>query len=217
MGVKMQLDIDYLRNRASNLNDDELFKIAFDDSHEYQLDAVQVAREELIKRGHVIRQVGNEIVNTRPALAEPEYKGVRGWLLLFCLGLTVFTPLLTIRSLAMACIKSLEYFDQFPGLLVITVIDTILSLGLIAFGFYAGVGLWGIRPGAVKMAKRYLLCILGYQAISAILTFMAGLLSGSTANLISQVALDVLRSVIYFAVWNSYLDKSKRVAATYHC
>jgi hypothetical protein len=217
MGVKMQLDIDYLRNRASNLNDDELFKIAFDNSHEYQPDAVQVAREELIKRGHVIRQDGNEIVNTRPAPAEKEYKGVGGWLLLFCLGLTVFTPLLTIGSLAMAFIKSLEYFDQFPGLLVITVIDTILSLGLIAFGFYAGIGLWSIRPGAVKMAKRYLLCILGYQAISAILTFMAGLLTATTANMISQVALDALRSVIYFAIWYSYLDKSKRVAATYHC
>jgi uncharacterized protein DUF2569 len=216
-GVKMQLDNDYLRNRASNLSDDELFKIAFDDSHEYQPDAVQVAREELIKRGHVLGQDGNEIVVTRPEPAEPQYKGVGGWLLLLCLGLTVFTPLLTIGSLATAYRMSLEYFDQFPGLLVITVIDTILSLGLIAFGFYAGIGLWSIRPGAVKMAKRFLLCTLGYQAIAAILQFMAGLPSTATATILSQVAICVLRSVIYFAVWYSYLDKSKRVAATYHC
>jgi uncharacterized protein DUF2569 len=216
MGVKMQLDIDYLRNRASRLNDDELFKIAFDDSHEYQPDAVQVAREELIKRGHVIRQDGNEVVVTRPAPAEPEYKGVGGWLLLLCLGLTVFTPLLTIGSLATTYRSSLEYFVQFPGLLVVTVIDTIFSLGLMAFGFYAGIGLWSIRPGAVKMARRFLLCTLGYQAIAAILPFMAGLPPETTAEMTGQIARDVLRSVIYFAIWYSYLDRSRRVAATYH-
>src|SRR5262245_42707181 len=167
--VKMQLDNDYLRNRASNLSDDELFKIAFDDSHEYELDAIQVAREELIKRRHVIRQDGNETVVTRPAPAEPEYKGVGGWLLLLCLVLTVFNPLFTMRLLAPEVRESLSYFVQFPGLLVITVIYTILSLGIVAFSIYAGVGLWSIRPGAVQMAKRFLLCLLGYHAIAAIL------------------------------------------------
>ena len=212
----MPIDIDHLRNRASNLNDDELFKIAFDNSHEYQPDAVQVAREELIKRGHVIRQGENEIVVTRPAPAEPQYKGVGGWLLLLCLGLTVFTPLLTMGSLAMGVRESLSYFDQFPGILVMTVIDTILSLGLVAFSIYAGTGLWSIRPGAVQMAKRFLLCFLGYQAIAAILPFTAGLPSAATEAMIATVARDLFRGVIYFAVWYSYLNKSKRVIATYH-
>jgi Protein of unknown function (DUF2569) len=170
----------------------------------------------LIKRGHVIRQDGNEVVVTRPAPAEPEYKGVGGWLLLLCLVLTVFSPVLTIGSLAMAYGSSLEHFVQFPGLLVVTVIDTILSLGLTAFGFYAGIGLGSIRLGAVKMAKRYFLCVLGYQAIAAILPFMAGLPSEATADMIGQIARNVLRSFIYFAIWYSYLDRSKRVAATYH-
>jgi len=212
----MQLDNDYLRNRASNLSDDELFKIAFDDSHEYQPDAVQVAREELIKRGNVIRQDGNETVVTRPAPAEPQYKGVGGSLLLLCLGLTVFTPLLTMRSLATEVRESLSYFDQFPGILVIAVIDTILSLGIVAFSIYAGIGLWSIRPAAVQMAKRYLLCFLGYQAIAAILPFTAGLPWAATEGMIATGATHLLRGVIYFAVWYSYLNKSKRVIATYH-
>jgi hypothetical protein len=213
----MPIDIDQLRNRLSNLNDDELRKIAFANSHEYYPDTVQVAREELIKRGYDIRQEENEAADTSLAPAEPRYKGVGGWLLLLCLGLTVFTPLLTIRLLAMGFSESSKYFNQFPGLLVITVTDTVLSLGLMAFSIYAGTGLWSIRPGAVQMAKQYLLCFLGYQAIAAILPFMAWLPSAATKAMIGTIAMNTLRGVIYFAVWYSYLNMSKRVTATYHC
>jgi Protein of unknown function (DUF2569) len=212
----MPIDIDQLRNRLSNLNDDELRKIAFANSHQYYPDTVQVAKEELIKRGYDIRQEENEAADTSLAPAEPRYKGVGGWLLLLCLGLTVFTPLLTIPLLAMGFSESSKYFNQFPGLLVITVTDTVLCLGLMVFSIYAGTGLWSIRTGAVQMAKRYLLCFLGYKAIAAILPFMAGLPSAATKAMIGTVAMDTLRGVIYFAVWYSYLSMSKRVIATYH-
>ena len=150
------------------------------------------------------------------APAEPRYKGVGGWLLLLCLVLTVFGPLITLGSFAAGYSETSKYFDQFPGLLVITVIDTFLSVGLMAFSVYAGTGLWSIRPGAVQMAKRFLLCFLGYHAIGAILPFMAGLPSAVNEALIAQIAKDTIRGVISFAVWYSYLNKSKRVSATYN-
>jgi len=153
-------------------------------------------------------------VTTAPA--ESRYKGVGGWLLLFCLGLTVFSPLITLGSLAAAYGESSKYFHQFPGLLVIAVIDTFLSVGLAAFSVYAGIGLWTIRPGAVQMAKRYLLFFLGYLAIAAILPFMAGLPSAAHEAMFAEVARGTFRGVIYFAIWYSYLNKSKRVSATYH-
>jgi hypothetical protein len=165
-----------------------------------------------------IPETNNQQLNATPLTpvsAPQRYKGVRGWLLLFCLGLTVFSPLITLVSLALGYNESSKYFGQFPGLLVVTVIDTFLSLGVMAFSVYAGIGLWRIRPGAVRMAKRYLLCFLGYQAIAAILPFMAGLPSAANEAMIMQVAKDTFRSVIYIAVWYSYLNKSKRVQATY--
>src|SRR5208337_5486904 len=106
---------------------------------------------------------------------DEQYKGVAGWLLLLCLGLTVFTPLVTLVALAAGYSESSKYFDRFPGLLVITLVDTVLSLGIASFSVYAGIGLWRIRPGAVQTAKRYLFCLLGYYALSAVLPFMAGL------------------------------------------
>ena len=149
------------------------------------------------------------------APAEPRYKGVGGWLLLFCLGLTVFNPIITLVNLAWGFSQNVEYFDQFPGLLVITAIDTLLSLGLMGISVYAGIGLWSIRPGAVQMAKRYLLCSLAYLAVASILPFMAGLPSAANEVMAVEVFKDVIRGIAYFAIWYSYLNKSKRVRATY--
>lgn len=146
---------------------------------------------------------------------DEQYKGVAGWLLLFCLGLTVFTPLITLGSLAAGYSESSKYFDQFPGLLVITLVDTLLSLCIIALSVYAGIGLWRIRPGAVQMAKRYLLCFLGYHVVAALLPFMAGLPSAANEAMIGQVAKDTFRGIIYVVIWYLYLNNSKRVSATY--
>lgn len=174
-----------------------------------------MAREELSKRGIAVEVVVTDPVGTQLPPTQPKYKGVRGWLLLFCLSLTLFTPLMTIGSLGAGYSESSKYFDQFPGLQVITMIDIYLSLGVVAFSIYAGTGLWGIRPGAVQMAKRYLLSFLGYHAITSILPFMAGLPSAANEAMIEPVAKEALRGVIYFTVWYLYLNNSKRVKATF--
>jgi Protein of unknown function (DUF2569) len=211
--MPFDLDIDLLKSRVAKLGDDELLKIAFTNANEYQPVAIEIAREELSKRGIEVEVVVTDPAGTRLLPTEPEYKGVRG--LLFCLSLTVFSPLLTMGSLGMGYSESSKYFDQFPGLRVITVIDIFLTLVIVAFSIYAGAGLWCIRPGAVQMAKRYLLCFLGYHALAAILPFMAGLPSAATDAMIMPIAQDTLRSVISFAIWYSYLNNSKRVKATF--
>jgi len=146
---------------------------------------------------------------------EDKYKGVAGWLLLFCLGLTVFSPSITIGSLVTAYSQTSIYFDQFPGLFVIIVIDTLLSVILTAYGIYAGVRLWRIQPNAVQTAKRYLLCFLGYQVIASILPFTAGLPSAANDAMTAEVAKDTVRGIIYVSIWYSYLNKSQRVRVTY--
>jgi hypothetical protein len=162
--------------------------------------------------------VNDQVLPTHTPLIVPfqsRCKGVGGWLLLFCLGLTVFSPLLTLGSLAVSYSDVSQYFEQIPGLLHLTVIDTLLSVGLMGFSIYAGVGLWSIRPGAVRSAKRYLLCCLWYQAVAAVLPFMAGLPSAASEAMIPEVVKQTVRGVIHVAVWYSYLCKSQRVKATY--
>ena len=173
---------------------------------------------------------------------ETKYKGVGGWLLLFCIGLTILTPLRTAFNLTSGYKQASPYFEMFPGLLIITIIDSVLSIALIGFSIYAGIALWKIRPNAVKIAKKYLLTLLGYSILAAFLPFMVSLPSEANQAMIGvpldeheqiyqditsyfagqyvmelreEIAKGIFRSIIYVAVWYSYLNKSQRVKATY--
>ena len=121
--MQLDVDIDGLKSRVAKLDDDELLKIAFTNANEYQPIAIEIAREELSKRGIEVEVVATDPAGTRLLPTEPEYKGAHGWLLLFCLSLTVFSPLLTLVSFGAGYSESSKYFDQFPGLRVITLID----------------------------------------------------------------------------------------------
>jgi hypothetical protein len=124
-------------------------------------------------------------------------------------------PLLTINNITSGYNASRLYFDQFPGLLTITLVDGFLSAALTVFSIYAGISLWKKKPGAVTLAKKYLLAFLGYAVIAAVLPFMAGLPSEANSAMVPGVIRDAVRSLIYVAVWYSYLSKSVRVKATY--
>ena len=117
----------------------------------------------------------------------PQYYGVRGWLLLFCLSLTIFSPLYTLYNLGVSYEASSTLFNRYPDLQNVFILDLILSLGLTAFSIYAGLALWNIKPGAVKTAKIYLLVFLGYVVIASFLPFKAGLPSTAHDLMIEEV------------------------------
>ena len=150
-----------------------------------------------------------------PAGAVLRYKGVGGWLLWLCLGLTVLSPALTLVMLTKSYSDSAQYFARLPGLATLSVIDTILSLALMAFSIYAGVMLWRIRPGAVATAKIYLLCNLAYHVVASVLPFMVGLPSEVSHGLLKEAVRGTVQSIIGVAIWYSYLNVSRRVRATY--
>lgn len=127
--------------------------------------------------------------------------GVGGWLLLLCLSLAVFVPLGTIFSL-------LSNFGRFPEAWGLARIHFWLVIGLTVFSIYAGLGLWMVRPGAVSIAKKYLMAALAYS----ILGLVMGL---SLRHDIRIVLWTAIGSWLYVAVWYLYLNKSRRVKATY--
>lgn len=146
---------------------------------------------------------------------DERYRGVRGWLLLLCLGLTVGAPLFTVVSLVRSYRELSPHLPQFPGLTFLLLIDAVLSLGITAYAIYAGLGLWQIRPGAVATAKRYFLWLLVYHGIAAVLPFTAGLPAEANRAMLQEVGRNILRGVVSVAVWYSYLGRSRRVKATY--
>jgi hypothetical protein len=133
----------------------------------------------------------------------PRYKGVRGWLLLFCISLTVFNPLSIIASLG-----AVSTSDMFHDFRLAFMADEILSFIFAGLFIYVGTCLWRVRPGAVKKAKVFLWCVVALNAILVLLTLMASLPSHDDRA-------KAIASAIAALAWLAYLDSSKRVKATY--
>jgi hypothetical protein len=196
----------------TKLSDEQLLVMVTSNSVYYSKEALDYASEELARREVPLpSQNGAKVLTSE---VQPKYKGVGGWLLLLCLSLTIFRPLFTLISLVSALNTASLLSTQFPSFFTFVVIDTILSLGLMCFSIYAGVALWTVKSGAVKIAKTYLLVFLAYAVIENFLLFTVGLPSQSDIVLQEGIK-QIVRSAVYFAVWYAYLNKSERVKATY--
>ena len=144
-----------------------------------------------------------------------KYKGVGGWLLFLCISLTILSPLFTLINLIIGYKEFNNSFESFPGLLTIIIFDTIISICLMIFSIYAGIALWTIKPKAVKIAKIYLLFFLGYTIIFIFFLFIINFSSISSENILGENLKNEFRSLAYLIIWYTYLNKSKRVKATY--
>jgi len=144
-----------------------------------------------------------------------QYKGVGGWLLLLCCVLTIFSPLGTLANLIASYEESALYFDVFPGIKKVIYIDTFLSILLMIKSVRAGIALWSVKPGAVKTAKNYFLIFTGYCIVVFFLPFTAGLPSEANDVMLLEGFFELIKSSVFFGIWYSYLNVSKRVKATY--
>jgi len=119
--------------------------------------------------------------------------GVKGWLLLLCVSMTIVGPLVALMAgLAVSTNKPFYAFTVFA---------------LIGYSLYVGILLWGRQPGAPHMAKIYLIINVGFHYWTAY-TF---------SEVLSSMAMveTVVPGVIANGIWYAYLTKSKRVKATY--
>lgn len=142
-------------------------------------------------------------------------QGVKGWLLFFCISLTVLNPLATAIGLIYGLSGAGPVLLQYPGLLVVTGLDLLLSVALAALSLYAGVSLWRIRPGALKVARMFLLIGAVYTLVSPFMGLLAGLPDAANQVILQDALQSGGRGVVYPVLWMTYLMRSKRVAATY--
>lgn len=139
--------------------------------------------------------------------AENKYKGVRGWLLFFCITLTILTPIGAFHANGDTSDSLRPYFSRVPNLReMVTTLD-VLNLGVALYAVFVGIMLWRVRPGAVKAAKTYLWCLLAFSIGVMFLPALFGLPVGTVFVKPGGIG--------YFFVWFFYLKKSKRVKATY--
>ena len=147
---------------------------------------------------------------------QSEKTGVGGWLLLLCCALTIISPIRTIYNLITSYNETAPLFDLYPGLKYLIYIDSLLSLILMSFSIRAGITLWTIKPNAVKIAKNYFLGFMAYSVIAIFLPLIAGLPSEANEAMIPEIIKGFVQSLIFFGIWYSYLNISKRVKTTYN-
>ena len=145
---------------------------------------------------------------------EGRLKEVGGWLSLFCIALTIVCPFMAISSMSEARGVISQIGNSLPALTSILVISLALDLVVMAVGFYAGLCLINIQPGAVRITKKYLLLHLVNLAITPFLVLV--LLPRDVVDSVFYEFLEgSMHGLPFFIVWYLYLIKSKRVKATY--
>jgi hypothetical protein len=156
---------------------------------------------------------------------KPEEKrslgGVKGWLLFFCISLTILTPLFITYRLYNNWEEFRPVFFYFKLFKTKCIIDTVLGIGMMIFSIYTGIVLWTKQKNAVKTGKIFLVTALIYQIIISVLPFVTAVIVMwfshiYVAYLFGLMVGSIPQGILYFAIWNSYLSESRRVKATYH-
>lgn len=159
--------------------------------------------------------------NTRQALVEKAIpRGIKGWLLLLCLNLTIFIPASSIYEVN--CIfdlfnstKNKILLFMFKPLLLYNIIIVVSMVCLAIFSFYAGLRLWEVKPRAVKIAKTFLIMQLSLTSIIVIIGPFMTLPLGGNENILRDIMQRLIPSLLNFSLWYLYLGYSRRVFTTY--
>lgn len=150
-----------------------------------------------------------------PAKAGPTgfnspYYGWGGWLAFFCIVQIFVQPLIAIGF----CVEDASAFGIDSSVDSFLVVEILGLVGMAVFGIIAGIQLWRLRPGAVGIAKAYLVTALVWSILKAVLAF--GMLEGQYQDAVgAQEIKGVVGTLIPFVVWFSYFNVSKRVKATF--
>jgi hypothetical protein len=141
-----------------------------------------------------------------------QHKGVRGWLLLFCLSMTV-RPLIMVYTLAV----QIPAFATQADPKAILLLYYCLSIAIVCFGLYSALLLWTVNHRAPTVAKVYLFAFLIYWTLVALFTFLLppGEQTTRLAAFFRILQKQLLAAVFYSLLWLTYLYRSERVANTY--
>lgn len=154
-----------------------------------------------------------EPVPTPPAAPDRNspYYGCGGWLGFFCVVQIIVGPIAAVVLSAMdisALGSGVSNLDSFLA------VEIIGFIGIGTLGVIAGVALWRLRPGAVRLAKTYLVAGLVWTALKAFLAF--AMLEGAYQDAVGAEELKGFgEATIAFAIWFIYFNVSERIKVTF--
>jgi len=146
-------------------------------------------------------------------------KGVGGYLLIFCIVLTMLVPLFFLAKALYDWGQCETVFLHFPWYKGLTIFMLISSGAIVCYGFIAGCMIWGGNANGREIAKNYLLVYLfGFIAIKLLgiaVIYGKNVPSENLTFVIQDALKQQFCQVIIFVIWWLYFKKSKRVQNTY--
>jgi hypothetical protein len=164
------------------------------------------------------KRLGKSTPSTRPKTQTSSApKGVGGWLLWFCVLLTIIGPLLSLSEIVSNWGKSAAVFSQFPSFKTAVFSENIGIFLIFLYGFIVGREIWSGNPNGKELAVQYLkIRLFGTMGLKAIMLFM---LHNLPSHILGAVLVHIVGSFLYegalFLIWWLYFKKSKRVRNTY--
>lgn len=144
-------------------------------------------------------------------------KGIGGWLMLFCVNLTIVGPFYTLWGLVSARMQCAYYINKYPAFKAAWAVESCGIILILLYGMAVGWKIWGGSPDGGALAKKYLkIRFFGFMALEILVSFLIlSIPSISFARLIGVEFGIWIGEVALFVVWWSYFKKSKRVKRTY--
>jgi hypothetical protein len=154
-----------------------------------------------------------------PALPnkEKQYQGFGGWLAFFCVMQVFVAPIVTLGLTFVTLFGDgfSRLVEQYPGVGLAVFLGSAGDVALAVFGIYAGVGLVGLRTGAVRIAKRYLVGRLLWALAALAFPYLADAPREIVSAMSMETLKGLLRTLFVFAIWYSYFNVSKRIKQTF--
>jgi hypothetical protein len=178
-----------------------------------------VHKDKIDEVNRLVNNYLEEVGKLNPENRQNSLSGVQGWLLIFCFYLVILNPLILLENILFEIFEPEIYSTIFSQFNLIFIIESVIVVLLVLYGFHAGIKLWRIKPGAVDSANKFLDLFLIYTIISIstlILIFLITELSLDLSTVAAGIVIeDLIISIGFYLIWKSYLKNSIRVQNTY--
>src|SRR5208282_1358561 len=139
--------------------------------------------------------------------------GVGGWLRFFVVVAIYIWPLGAVVScIGLWIARCIRFAPDNPGAIIYYSVCIAGTLCLALVSNDVGHRLQNKAPGAIQSAKRWIFLVLGWSFAWLVLSPACGGAAGTVAH---EAVMNVVGTLIWFAIWYSYFALSQRVRATY--
>ncbi len=147
----------------------------------------------------------------------PPPRGVGGWLLFFCIQTTILAPLVTAVNVLVVVLALVGGAGPPLRGKLGTFVAFNLALGVVVagVGMYAGVRLWSLSPGALRVARAYLVLLGGVAVMQGVLPGVLGMPKQTLDDMVAHSVMLAIATAGSAAFWWLYLSHSRRVKATF--